>query len=220
MKVTVLTLFPEMFHQPLSVSIVQRAVESGALAVDLYDIRTHGKGRHRQVDDAPFGGGAGMVMGVEPIVHALEAVESGHRVVFTPAGKRLHQVDLDRWVGLDHLILVCGRYEGIDQRVADHFADEEISLGDFVLAGGEVPALAVIEGLARLLPDVVGNPESVVTESFRDEGLLEEPVYTRPALFRGIGVPEVLLSGDHEAIAAWRREQRVSRTERVRPELL
>lgn len=219
MQITVLTIFPEMFAQPLDVSIVARAIEKGALRVEPKDIRDHGRGRHRQVDDAPFGGGAGMVMSVEPIVAGLEELESGHRVVFSPAGRPLHQTDLDRWSGLDHLILVCGRYEGIDQRVMDHYVDEEISLGDFVLAGGEVPALAVIEGVARLLPGVVGNPQSTVTESFRNE-LLEEPVYTRPAVFRGMEVPEVLLSGDHGAIEEWRRKQRVSRTRERRPDLV
>ncbi len=158
-------------------------------------------------------------MKIGPIAEALDAVEPGHRVLFSPAGERLSQQHLDRWSGEPHVILLCGRYEGIDQRVADHLMDEEVSLGDFVLAGGEVAALAVIEGMARLLPGVLGNPDSIGHESFRD-GLLEEGQYTRPAEFRGWAVPDVLLSGDHGAVAKWRLEERTRRTARVRPDLL
>jgi tRNA (guanine37-N1)-methyltransferase len=219
MRIVVVTLFPEFFRAPLGVSIVGRAVEQGLLTVEVHDLREHGLGAHRQVDDAPFGGGPGMVMMVEPLAAALDPLSDTHRVLLSPAGRPLDQAALDRFAGLEALTLVCGRYEGVDERVAEHLVDEEVSLGDFVLAGGEVAALAIVEGVARLLPGVVGNPMSVESESFRD-GLLEEPQYTRPAEFRGWRVPEVLLSGDHGRIAAWRSERRLERTRSRRPDLL
>jgi tRNA (guanine37-N1)-methyltransferase len=218
MRITVVTIFPEYFESPLRFGIVGRALDAGLAQVDTADPRDHGKGVHRQVDDAPFGGGPGMVMMPEPMVETLRPLAGSHRVFLTPSGKPLGQSDLDRWAELDHVTLVCGRYEGLDQRVIDQHIDEEVSLGDFVLAGGEAAALTVIEGVVRLLPGVVGNPESTVSESFRD-GLLEEPVYTRPAVFEGSEVPEILLSGDHARIARWRHEQRVERTKRRRPDL-
>ncbi len=219
MKINVLTIFPEFFDSILGVSIVGRAVDEGALEIALVDLRQYGTGNYRQLDDAPFGGGAGMVMQVGPLAAALEPLQATHRVLLTPSGAPLDQSTLDRWAEIDELTLVCGRYEGVDQRVADLYIDEETSLGDFVLAGGEVAAAAVIEGVARLLPGVVGNPDSTVSESFRD-GLLEEPVYTRPADFEGSKVPDVLLSGDHARIEAWRAEQRLERTRSRRPDLL
>jgi tRNA (guanine37-N1)-methyltransferase len=212
-------MFPQWFSGPLQVSIVARAIEEGALAVEIHDLRRHGLGRHRQLDDAPFGGGPGMVMMVEPLAIALEPLERTHRVLFTPGGAPMTQGTLDRWAALPELTLVCGRYEGVDQRAIDHLIDEEVSLGDYVLAGGEVAAAAAIEGISRLIPGVVGNPESTRSESFRG-GLLEEPMYTRPAEFRGWTVPEVLLSGDHARIEAWRQEQRILRTRERRPDLL
>jgi tRNA (guanine37-N1)-methyltransferase len=160
-----------------------------------------------------------MVMMIEPLADALDPLESGHRVLLTPGGRPLEQETLDRWAGLEELTLVCGRYEGIDERVAEHLVDEEVSIGDYVLLGGEVAALAIIEGVTRLLPGVVGNPESLASESFRD-GLLEEPHYTRPAEFRGWVVPEVLLSGDHGKVDEWRAEQREKRTRERRPDLM
>lgn len=160
-----------------------------------------------------------MVMMVQPLAAALEPLAGTHRILFTPAGRLLSQQTLDRWAGLEEMTLVCGRFEGVDQRVIDRFIDEETSLGDYVLAGGEVAAAAVVEGVARLLPGVVGNPESTRSESFRD-GLLEEPVYTRPAEFEGMSVPDVLLSGDHGRIAQWRSEQRRARTAERRPDLI
>ncbi len=196
-----------------------RALEAGALEVQLIDLREHGLGKHRQVDDAPFGGGAGMVMMIEPLAAALGPMAGTHRVLFTPVGHPMTQATLDDWAAREEITLVCGRYEGIDQRVADHLIDEEVSLGDFVLAGGEVAAAAAIEGIARLLPGVVGNPDSTETESFRD-GLLEEPVYTRPAEFNGWPVPEILLSGDHGKVEEWRAQQRLERTRARRPDLL
>ena len=218
MRITVVTIFPEYFDSPLAVSLVGKARRDGDLDIELVDLRDYGVGGYRRVDDAPFGGGAGMVMMVEPLYEALRPLEASHRVLLTPAGAPLTQDALDTWSRLDHLTLVCGRYEGVDERVAVHLVDEQISLGDYVLLGGEVGALAIVEGVARLLDGVVGNPTSVETESFRD-GLLEEPQYTRPAEFRGWKVPEVLLSGDHARIADWRRSQRVERTAERRPDL-
>ena len=219
MRISIVSLFPEFFTSPLKVSIVGRAIEAGLMTVDLVDLRTHGVGRHRQVDDSPFGGGPGMVMMVEPLAAALEPLSGTHRVLLTPAGARLNQQTLDRWSRLEALTLVCGRFEGVDERVAQHLIDEEASLGDFVVAGGEVVAAAIVEGVARLVPGVVGNPDSTGSESFRG-GLLEEPHYTRPADFRGWHVPEVLLSGDHGRVADWRASQRLARTKERRPDLL
>lgn len=218
MDIHVISIFPEFFDGPLNISLVARARDNDALTVTLHDLRQHGEGTHRSVDDAPFGGGAGMVMMVEPLAKALEPLQDTHRVLLTPTGKPLVQADLDRLAKLDAITLVCGRYEGVDERVAEHLIDEELSLGDYVLLGGEVGALAIIEGVARLLPGVVGNPASTEHESFRD-GLLEEPQYTRPASYQGWDVPEVLLSGDHGAIEAWRQEQRQHRTAQRRPDL-
>lgn len=219
MDVKVISMFPEFFDSPLRISLVGKAIDNGSLTVEVIDLRAHGKGVHRQLDDAPFGGGAGMVMMVGPLAEALEPLAGTHRVLFAAAGAPLTQATLDRWSRLESLTLVCGRYEGVDERVREHFIEEEVSLGDYVLLGGEVAALATIEGITRLLPGVVGNPDSVVTESFRD-GLLEEPHYTRPAEFRGWTVPEVLLSGDHAKIEAWRHDQRIARTEARRPDLI
>lgn len=218
MRISIVTLFSQYFDSPLEVSLVGRAIADGQMEVDFHDPRDHAEGAHRQVDDAPFGGGAGMVMMPEPLAKTLESLGSSYRVLFTPTGAPLTQSTLDRFATIDHLTLVCGRYEGVDQRIADHFIEEEVSLGDFVLLGGEVAAAAVIEGVARLLPGVVGNPASTESESFRG-GLLEEPVYTRPSDFRGWTVPEVLLSGDHGKIEAWREQQRRHRTAQRRPDL-
>jgi tRNA (guanine37-N1)-methyltransferase len=218
-RINVVTMFPGFFDGPLGVSIVARAIEAGIVEVALIDLREHGIGKHRQLDDAPFGGGPGMVMMIEPLAAALRPLEGSHRVLFTPAGAPITQATFDRWADLPEITFVCGRFEGVDQRVSDHLIDEEVSVGDFVLAGGEVAAALCIEGIARLLPGVVGNPGSTHTESFRD-GRLEEPVYTRPADFRGWEVPEVLLSGNHALIEEWRERQREERTRARRPDLL
>jgi len=217
-KFSVITMFPEFFDSPLEVSLVGRARRGGIVDVDVVALRPYGLGRHQKLDGAPFGGGAGLVMRVEPLAAALEPVQASHKVLLSAAGHRLTQATLDRMAGMDHVTLVCGRYEGVDERAAQHLMDEEISLGDYVLLGGEVGALAIIEGVVRLLPGVVGNPESVVNESFRD-GLVEEPQYTRPAVYEGWEVPEVLLSGDHGRVAEWRRAERERRTRERRPEL-
>ena len=219
MKISIISLFPEYFEAPLRMSIVGRAVESGLLEVSVVNLRAFGQGPHRQVDDAPFGGGPGMVLMVEPLADALATVAASHKVLLTPGGVPLVQRTLDRWAEEQHLTLICGRYEGVDERVAEHLVDEEASIGDFVLAGGEAAALAIVEGVTRLLPGVLGNPESTGSESFR-HGLLEEPHYTRPAEFRGWQVPEVLLSGNHRRVQSWREEQRQHRTRQRRPDLI
>lgn len=218
MKFSVITMFPEFFESPLEVSLVGRARKAGLVDVEVVALRQYGLGRHQKLDGAPFGGGAGLVMRVEPLAAALEPVKSSHKVLLSAAGHRLTQETLDRLAAMDHVTLVCGRYEGVDERAAEHLMDEEVSLGDYVLLGGEVGALAIIEGIVRLLPGVVGNPESVVNESFRD-GLVEEPQYTRPASYQGWEVPEVLLSGDHGRVAEWRQAERERRTKERRPDL-
>jgi tRNA (guanine37-N1)-methyltransferase len=218
-RIAVITLFPEFFESPLATSLVGRAISDGRLAVEMVDLRRWGKGTHRQVDDTPFGGGPGMVLMVEPLAEALATQAGSHKVLLGAAGRRLVQADFDRWSRLPSLSVVCGRYEGVDERVSEHLVDEEVSLGDYVLLGGEIGALAIIEGVTRLLPGVVGNPGSIDSESYR-HGLVEEPQYTRPADFRGWEVPEVLTSGDHGRIEAWRRAQRLERTRQRRPDLL
>lgn len=217
-QIHVITMFPEFFDSPLRVSLVGKAVERGLVDIDVTDLRSYATGVHRRLDDAPFGGGAGMVMMAEPLLRALAPLAETRRVLLSPSGRLLTQETLDRWSVGGPLTLVCGRYEGVDQRFIDASIDEEVSLGDYVLLGGEVGALAIIEGVLRLLPGVVGNPESTRTESFRD-GLLEEPHYTRPADLDGAAVPAVLLSGDHARIAEWRRTQRERRTRERRPDL-
>lgn len=218
MRISIITIFPELFETPLRTSLVGKAIANGHVAVDVVDLRRWGKGTHRAVDDAPFGGGAGMVMMVEPIDRALESIGPSHSVLLAAAGRRLDQKTIDRWAQLEHLAIVCGRYEGVDERVAEHLVDEEVSVGDFVMLGGEVGALAIVDAVVRLHPGVVGNPESLDHESFRHDEL-EEPQYTRPANYRGWEVPDVLLSGDHASIEAWRSDQRRRRTAERRPDL-
>jgi len=215
----VLTLFPRMVAPPLAESILGKAQARGLVDVKVTDIRDFAGGKHRVTDDAPYGGGAGMVMKPEPLVAAIEAARPGRAVLLGLQGTVFTQRAAQRYAALEQkLILVCGRYEGVDERVLD-FVDEELSLGDFVLAGGEFAALAVVDAVARLVPGVLGNEESAGTESFAEEGLLEAPHYTRPPEFRGRRVPEALLSGDHGAIARWRRQQALRRTRERRPDL-
>lgn len=218
MKISVITMFPEFFESPLETSLVNRSQADGLVEIEVVDLRPYGLGPHNQLDDSPFGGGAGLVMMVEPLDAALADQAGSHKVLFSAAAAPLRQQTLDRFAGLEQLTLVCGRYEGVDGRVAEHLVDEEISMGDFVMMGGEVAALAVIEGVVRLLPGTVGNPESLIHESYRD-GLLEEPHFTRPAQYKGWEVPEVLLSGDHGRVAEWRAQQRADRTRERRPDL-
>jgi tRNA (guanine37-N1)-methyltransferase len=226
-RVAVITLFPELFGPWLRTSLVGRAVETGRLEVALHSLREHGLGKHRGVDDTPYGGGAGMVMRVDCVVAALEAAQAemhggarAFRVLLTPQGTRLDQAAVRALVERENVLLVCGRYEGFDERVRS-FVDAEVSLGDFVLAGGEVAAMALIEACARTLPGVLGNASSLERESFSDDcgGLLEYPQYTRPRTFRGLEVPDVLTSGDHARIDAWRRERSLERTCERRPDL-
>ena len=218
MKVDVLTLFPSILGPALDESILRIAREKGALDVALWNPRDHTSDRHRTVDDRPYGGGPGMVMKAEPVVLCAERVRAergpGRVVVLTPAGRTFTQEVAKEFAREDHLVLVCGRYEGIDQRVVEALGAEELSVGDYVLSGGEVAALAVIEATARLLPGVLGDADSTREESF-EEGLLEYPQYTRPEEFRGRRVPEVLLSGDHARIRAWRRAEAEARTRRA-----
>ena len=219
-RIDVFTIFPEYLDPPLRVSLVGKAIENALLDVRLHDPRDATTDRHRSVDDEPFGGGAGMVMMPAPLFDAVEAVDPARPLLLlSPGGRRFDQPYARELVASGGFSLICGRYEGVDQRVADHLCDGELSVGDFVLAGGEAAALVIIEAVARLLPGVVGNDASVSEESF-SESLLEYPQYTRPAEFRGWDVPEVLRSGDHGRIARWRRAQALRRTLARRPELL
>ena len=221
MKIDVLTLFPGMFPGPLDESIIKRACESGRLRLGIHDLRDFTHDRHRTVDDRPFGGGPGMLMKPEPLFEAVEALRGEKtRVILTsPAGRPFRQQIARELAAEEHLLLVCGSYEGFDERVRERLADDEISIGDYVLTNGALPAMVVIDAVARLLPGVLGDDESSADESFSDR-LLEYPQYTRPAEFRGMSVPEVLLSGDHAAIEQWRREQARERTAQRRPDLL
>ncbi|HEY3490579.1 MAG TPA: tRNA (guanosine(37)-N1)-methyltransferase TrmD [Candidatus Deferrimicrobiaceae bacterium] len=223
MRFDVLTLFPAIFSGPLDCSILGKARERGQLTVDLHDIREFAEGKHRVTDEPPYGGGGGMVMKPEPIFAAVESVRerfgAGKVVLMSPSGERLSPALANRLAEEEsHLILICGRYEGVDQRVADHLADMEISIGDFVLTGGELPALVLIDAVTRFLPGVLGDPGAALNDSFSD-GLLEAPHYTRPPVFRGHAVPEVLLSGNHQAIRKWRAEESARRTALKRPDL-
>ena len=226
LEVDVLTLFPELFESFLGAAFVGQAREKGRVAVTIHDLRGWAEDRHRTVDDSPYGGGPGMVMRPEPLIPAIEALAGPkgpgrevHVVALSPQGRPLDQAGLRALLATRRLLLVCGRYEGIDERVFDLAVDEELSLGDYVLSGGEIPAMAIIEGLVRLVPGVLGNPESAQIESF-GEDLLEGPQYTRPPDYRGSHVPEVLRSGDHAAIERWRREEALRRTRERRPDLL
>lgn len=222
MHVHVLTIFPELFASPLAVGVVKRAREAGLLRVSLVDLREFTHDRHRSTDDYPYGGGSGMVMRPEPIVEALDAIRAArpdaHVVMLSPRGPRLDHARVTTLAACTDLVLVCGRYEGIDERVRD-FVDAEVSIGDYVLSGGELGALVVVDAVTRLLPGALGNESSAETESFAT-GLLEYPQYTRPETFRGRTVPPVLLSGDHAAIGAWRERAAREVTARVRPDLL
>lgn len=231
MRLDVVTIFPD-YLAPLGLSLVGKAVSAGTIELHVHDLRERTYDKHRTVDDTPYGGGPGMVMKPEPWGEALDSIlasSSGRPrlVVPTPSGRRFTQDVAVELAAEGHLVFACGRYEGIDSRVVQHFADrfevDEVSIGDYVLAGGEAAVLVMVEAVARLLPGVLGNPESVVDDSFAPgamAALLEGPIYTKPPEWRGLAVPDVLLSGDHGRIAAWRREQALARTERFRPDLL
>jgi len=220
---TVLTLFPDMFEPVISSSLFGKARERGLLDVRLVDYRQYANGKHKAVDDTPFGGGAGMVIKVEPLAAALDSLRRENPAVYPvllrPQGRPFDQQAARRLSNKRHVALVCGRYEGMDERIAG-LVDEEISIGDYVLSGGEAAAWVVMDAVSRLVPGVVGEPQSVVEESFGSDNLLEHPHYTRPREFRGMTVPEVLLSGDHAAIELWRRRQSIIQTARRRPDLL
>jgi len=224
-KFEVLTIFPEFFRGPFEHGVVARACEAGVLDIRVHDLRNWTTDRHRTVDDRPFGGGEGMLLKPGPIFEAVESIwpekTTRQKVALLSAqGRLFDQATAERYAELDGLLLICGRYEGVDERVAEHLADEEISIGDYVLSGGELAAAVVVDAVARLLPGVLGNEESARNESFREGGLLDCPQYTRPADFRGWKAPEVLLSGHHEQIRRWRREAALDKTRRLRPDLL
>jgi tRNA (guanine37-N1)-methyltransferase len=229
-KIDVVTIFPRMVEGPLREGIVGRAIASGVLDIRVHDLRDFTTDRHRVVDDVPFGGGPGMVLKPEPLFAAVEAIvtqrsaetiASRPAVVLTsPDGERLTHGVAERLSALDHIVILCGRYEGVDERVREHLATETISIGDYVVSGGELPALVIVDAVARLVPGVVGDEASVAGDTFARDGLLDYPQYTRPAEFRGWQVPPVLLSGHHAEIERWRREQAVERTRTHRPELL
>ena len=222
MRISVLTIFPELFETFLATSLVGRAREKGLLSVSVHDLRDFALDRHRSVDDEPYGGGGGMVMMAPPWIRGVRAVGEGraaHRILLSPQGRRLDDTRVRELAGRGDLILLCGRYEGIDERVRDAVVDEEVSIGDYVLSGGELPAMVLIEALSRQVPGVVGLADSVERDSFR-EGLLDFPHYTRPPEYEGRAVPPVLVSGDHAAIERFRRREAIRATWRKRPDLL
>ena len=224
MRIDLLTIFPNMFRGPFDESIVKRAVEGGLVSINLHDIRQWAKDRHKTVDDYPYGGGPGMVMKPDVVFAATESVlalapQREPVILLTPAGRRLTHEIVVELAAKERLVLICGRYEGFDARVHEHLATDEISIGDFVLSGGELAAMVLVDAVVRLLPGALGSPQSTAEESFA-EGLLEAPHYTRPPEFRGWSVPEVLLSGNHGEVAKWRRLQNILLTARRRPDLL
>ena len=225
MKFDIVTIFPQMVQAPLQEGIVARAIASGLLDVRVHDLRDFTTDRHRVVDDMPFGGGPGMVLKPEPFFAAVDRIREergtpGAVILTSPDGERLTHEGAKRLSALDHLVILCGRYEGVDERVRTHLATEAMSIGDYVLSGGELPALVIVDAVARLVPGVVGDDASVSGDTFARDGLLDSPQYTRPAEFRGLGVPPVLLSGHHAEIEKWRRQQALERTRRHRPDLL
>ena len=223
LRFDIVSIFPGMFESPFGDSIIQRAREEGLLDIRLHDLRDYSLNKHRKVDDNPFGGGVGMVMNVEPIARAIDVVKKEvpetRTILLSPGGKPLDQEKAWELSRLTSLTLICGRYEGIDERVRLHYVDEEISIGDYVLTGGELPAMVLVETVSRLLPGVLGDPESVVEESFHDD-LLEYPQYTRPQDYEGYKVPGVLVSGDPKKIHDWQKSEALKKTMQVRPDLL
>ena len=223
LRFDIVSIFPGMFESPFGDSIIQRAREEGLLDLRVHDLRDYSLNKHRKVDDTPFGGGVGMVMNVEPIARVITAIKKEvpetRTILLSPGGRPFDQEKAWELSRLPSLTLICGRYEGIDERVRLHFVDEEISIGDYVLTGGEIPAMVLVEAISRLVPGVLGDPESVVEESFTGE-LLEYPQYTRPRDYQGFRVPEILVSGDHKKIRDWQKAEAVKKTARVRPDLL
>jgi tRNA (guanine37-N1)-methyltransferase len=225
MRFDIITIFPELFQGVLECGMIRRARQSGLLDVRIVNLRDFTSDRHRSVDDRPYGGGEGMVLMPEPLFHAVEdcraeaGVAGAQVVLLSPQGKAWSQTSALEFATISHAILICGRYEGVDQRVVDSLVDREISIGDYILTGGEIPAMVVLDSVVRLLPGVLGNKESLLNESFCT-GLLDCPQYTRPAEFRGLSVPEVLLSGDHARIDRWRKERALEKTRECRPEMV
>jgi tRNA (guanine37-N1)-methyltransferase len=221
-RIDVVTIFPGIFESPLRESLLGRAIGAGLLDVRVHDLRDSTSDKHRQVDDESYGGGPGMVLKPEPVFAAVESLGAGERrtLLLSPAGRRLDQALARELAGEPWLVLICGRYEGVDERVVDGLGAEEVSIGDYVVAGGELPALVVLEAVTRLVPGVIGREESHEQDSFGDDGVLDHPHYTRPAEFRGMRVPDTLLSGNHAEIKRWRREAALEKTRRNRPDLL
>ena len=227
MHIDILTLFPEMFQGPFNFSILKRAIDHGLVSINIHNIRDYTHDKHRTVDDYAYGGGAGMILKPEPIFEAVESIKSGIKqeigelpvILLTPQGRLFSQQIAQELSTYSRLILICGHYEGVDERVREHLVTDEISIGDYVLSGGELAAMVVVDAVVRLLPGVLGSEASLVDDS-HVAGLLEYPQYTRPVEYRGWSVPEVLLSGNHAQIAKWRREQAIRRTQERRPELL
>jgi tRNA (guanine37-N1)-methyltransferase len=222
MQIDVVTLFPELVSVPMGLSMMGRAQEKGLLHLRVHDLREHGLGKHRHVDDTPYGGGQGMVIRPEPVFEALDRLDTpAARIIYlSPAGKRFDQATAQRLSAEPHLIFLSGHYEGIDHRIIEHWVDEEISLGDYVLTNGAIAAVVLMDAIVRLLPGVLGDEMSAVEESFGSSGLLEAPQYTKPAEYRGLQVPEMLLSGNHAKIVAWREQQALIRTQTNRPDLI
>ena len=222
-KFDVLSIFPEMFESPLNFSLLKKAQEKGLLNICLHDIRNWAEDKHKMTDDAPYGGGCGMVMKIEPVEKALAAIRSPEDdslvVLMTPQGKNFNQIIAAELAEKKQIVIICGRYEGVDERIREHLVDREISIGDYILTGGELAALVLIDAVSRLIPDVLGNPQSTLGESF-SYNLLEYPQYTRPAEYKGWPVPEVLLSGNHAQIELWRKHESLKRTYQRRPDML
>lgn len=225
MRIDLITVLPDLVRSPLDHSILQRSQDKGLVEVRVHDLRDWGLGNYRQIDDLPYGGGGGMVLRPEPLFACIEALQNDlgepfdEIIYLTPDGETLNQPLANRLSLYNNLLLIAGHYKGIDQRVRDSLVTREISIGDYVLSGGELPALVLIDAIARLIPGVLGDSNSALSDSFQD-GLLDAPAYTRPPDFKGMSVPAVLTSGDHNAILSWRDEQRFSKTERLRPDLL
>lgn len=225
MEFDVITIFPEIVEIPLTRTILKRGIDEGIISVRVHQLRDYAEGPHRRIDDQPYGGGGGMLMKPEPLFAAVESIgarfprESSRTILLSPQGRRFEHAETVRLSLYERLILICGRYEGVDERVRTSLVDEEISIGDYVLTGGELPAMVMIDAIARLIPGVVGGSESVLGDTFVD-GQLQHPQYTRPAVFRDMAVPEVLLSGRHEDIECWRRDMALENTRNRRPDLL